>query len=167
MVEALVALGGNLGNVRATLERAIAMLCEGDLVRLRARSSDYLTAPWGLEQQPEFVNLCIAVDTSLTPSALLERAQQIERTLGRDRPHEVRWGPRRIDIDLLTYDDLAIKQPELELPHPHLFERAFVLVPLAEIVPDRIIGGTKVRDALAGLDISGVRKLPPRIDELI
>jgi 2-amino-4-hydroxy-6-hydroxymethyldihydropteridine diphosphokinase len=167
MVEALVALGGNLGNVRATLERAIAMLCEGDLVRLRARSSDYLTAPWGLEQQPEFVNLCIAVDTSLTPSALLERAQQIERTLGRDRPHEVRWGPRRIDIDLLTYDDLAIKQPELELPHPHLFERAFVLVPLAEIVPDRTIGGTKVRDALAGLDISGVRKLPPRIDELI
>src|SRR5262245_28385224 len=66
MVEALIALGGNLGNVRATLERAITMLCESDLVRLRARSSDYLTAPWGLEQQPEFVNLCIAVDTSLT-----------------------------------------------------------------------------------------------------
>jgi 2-amino-4-hydroxy-6-hydroxymethyldihydropteridine diphosphokinase len=167
MVEALIALGGNIGNVRATLERAIALLCDGDLVRLRARSSDYLTAPWGLEQQPEFVNLCIAVDTSLTPSALLERAQQIERTLGRDRPHEVRWGPRSIDIDLLTYDDLAIKQPELELPHPHLFERAFVLVPLAEIAPDRIIAGTGVRDALARLDASGVRKLPPRIDELI
>src|SRR5262245_5436220 len=98
MAEALLALGGNVGDVRATLERAVAMLCEGNLVRLRARSSDYLTAPWGLEQQPEFVNLCIAVDTSLTPSALIERAQQVERKLGRDRAHEVRWGPRRVDI---------------------------------------------------------------------
>jgi 2-amino-4-hydroxy-6-hydroxymethyldihydropteridine diphosphokinase len=167
MVEALLALGGNVGDVRATLERAVAMLCESNLVRLRARSSDYLTAPWGLEQQPEFVNLCIAVETALTPAALLERAQQVERTLGRDRADEVRWGPRRIDIDLLAYDDMAIKQPELELPHPHLFERAFVLVPLAEIVPDRIIAGTKVRDALARLDTSGVRKLPPRLNELI
>ena len=167
MAEAFLALGGNVGDVRATLERAVALLCDGSLVRLRARSSDYLTAPWGLEQQPEFVNLCIAVDTALTPAALLERAQLVERTLGRDRAREVRWGPRRVDIDLLAYDEVVITQAELELPHPHLFERAFVLVPLAEIVPDRIIAGTKVRDALAKLDTSGVRKLPPRLDELI
>src|SRR5215467_6361321 len=103
MAEALLALGANVGDVRATLERAVEMLCDGDLVRMRARSSDYQTPPWGVEQQPEFVNLCVAVDTELSPQALLERAQQIERTLGRDRAHELRWGPRPIDIDLLAY----------------------------------------------------------------
>jgi 2-amino-4-hydroxy-6-hydroxymethyldihydropteridine diphosphokinase len=167
MPEALLALGANVGDPRANLERAIALLCDNDLVRLRARSSDYRTPPWGLEQQPEFVNLCLIVETALTPAALLERIQQVERALGRDRAHEVRWGPRPIDIDILAYDDVVVDEPALKLPHPHLFERAFVLIPLAEIAPERIIAGTRVSEALARIDTTGVRRLPPRLSNLV
>jgi 2-amino-4-hydroxy-6-hydroxymethyldihydropteridine diphosphokinase len=162
VAEALVALGGNVGDVRDTLERAIAAFCDGKTVRLLARSSDYRTRAWGVEDQPAFVNLCIAVETSLRPRALLSRAQAVERTLGRERSKERRWGPRPVDIDLIAYEDLAIDEPELTLPHPRLFARAFVLVPLAEIAPERLIAGRRVRDALAQLDTSGVEKLPAR-----
>jgi 2-amino-4-hydroxy-6-hydroxymethyldihydropteridine diphosphokinase len=167
MTEALLALGANVGDPRLNLERAIALLCDGDLVRMQARSSDYQTPPWGLEQQPEFVNLCLIVETALTPAALLERIHEVERALGRDRAHEVRWGPRPIDIDILAYDDVVIDEPALKLPHPHLFDRAFVLVPLAEIAPERIIAGTRVRDALGRIDTTGVRRLPPRLSSLV
>src|SRR6266511_2724259 len=117
MADALLALGGNVGDVRATLDRAVAMLCDGSDVRLRARSSDYRTPPWGVTDQPPFVNLCIAVETHLTPHALLARAQAVERALGRDRAGERRWGPRPVDIDLLAYDDVVLKTPDLTLPH--------------------------------------------------
>jgi 2-amino-4-hydroxy-6-hydroxymethyldihydropteridine diphosphokinase len=167
MPEVLLALGANVGDARANLDRAITMLCDDDLVRLRARSSDYQTPPWGLEQQPDFVNLCLVVETALTPAALLERIQQVERALGRDRAREVRWGPRPIDIDIIAYDDVLIDEPGLKLPHPHLFERAFVLVPLGEIAPDHIIAGTRVSDALARLDTTGVHRLPPRLSSLV
>ena len=162
MAEALLALGGNVGDVRATLDRAVAALCDGEEVRLLARSSDYRTPPWGVEDQPQFVNLCIAVETSLTPRALLARAQTIERALGRDRARERRWGPRPVDIDLIAYDDLVLEAADLTLPHPRLFERAFVLAPLAEIAGDKVIAGTRVRDALARVDTRGVEKLPAR-----
>ncbi len=161
MAEALLALGGNVGDVRATLARAIAMLCERGDIRLLARSSDYVTPPWGVEDQPPFVNLCVAVDTTLTPQTLLARAQAVERAFGRDRAHERRWGPRTLDIDILAYDDLVLNEPDLTLPHPRLNERAFVLLPLAEIAPARIIAGVRVDDALARLDITGIKKLPP------
>jgi 2-amino-4-hydroxy-6-hydroxymethyldihydropteridine diphosphokinase len=161
MAEALLALGGNVGEVRATLDRALAMLCDGDLVRLRARSSDYATPPWGVEDQPPFVNLCVAVETELTPQALLRRVQSVEQALGRRRDQEQRWGPRPIDIDILTYDDITLDEAELTLPHPRLLERAFVLVPLAEIAPDRVIAGRRVRDALAKVDTAGIRRLDP------
>jgi 2-amino-4-hydroxy-6-hydroxymethyldihydropteridine diphosphokinase len=159
MVDVLVGLGGNIGDVRATLDRAVAAFCDGSDVRLRAQSSDYATPPWDVVDQPPFVNRCIAVDSSLTPHALLDRALTVERTLGRDRSREQRWGPRAIDIDLLAYDDVAIEEPGLTLPHPRLFERAFVLVPLAEIVPDRVIAGVRVRDALARVDTGGIERL--------
>src|SRR5262245_3043854 len=159
---ALLALGGNLGDPRGTLARAIAKLCENGDVRLLARSSDYLTPPWGVEDQPPFVNLCIAVDTTLNPQALLARAQAVERAFGRDRAGEQRWGPRTLDIDVLTYDELVLCDPKLTLPHPRLFERAFVLVPLAEIVPELSIAGIRVRDALARLDTTGIKKLALR-----
>jgi 2-amino-4-hydroxy-6-hydroxymethyldihydropteridine diphosphokinase len=159
MAEALLALGGNLGDVRATLDRAIAMLCDGPDVRLRARSADYATPPWGVEDQPRFVNLCIAVETSLTPQALLARAQAVERALGRKRETERRWGPRPIDIDILAYEDLALNEEGLTLPHPRLFERAFVLVPLADIAPERVIAGRQVRAALESLDTAGIERL--------
>jgi 2-amino-4-hydroxy-6-hydroxymethyldihydropteridine diphosphokinase len=162
MAEALVGLGGNIGDVRTTLDRAVAALCDGAIVRLLAQSSDYATPPWGVEDQPAFVNRCIAVATALTPRVLLERALAVERTLGRDRSREQRWGPRPIDIDLLAYDDLALNAPGLTLPHPRMLDRAFVLVPLAEIVPDRVIAGVRVRDALARLDASGIERLAPR-----
>ncbi len=162
MAEAFIALGGNIGDVRSTFDRAIAMLCDGAEVRLTARSCDYRTPPWGITEQPPFVNAVIAVTTMLTPRDLLARTQACERALGRDRTTERRWGPRAIDLDLLAYDDLIVHGPDLRLPHPRLFERAFVLVPLAEVAPDRIIAGIRVREALERVDASGIEKLPSR-----
>ncbi|HEY6833231.1 MAG TPA: 2-amino-4-hydroxy-6-hydroxymethyldihydropteridine diphosphokinase [Pseudolabrys sp.] len=162
MTEAWLALGGNIGDSRAILDRAIKMLCDGTEVRLIARSSDYRTPPWGFKYQPPFVNLCIAVETTLPPRDLLARAQDVERQLGRDRAHEKKNGPRTADIDIVAYDDLSLDEPNLTLPHPRLFERAFVLVPLAEIAADRRINGVLIADALAKIDQTGVEKLPPR-----
>src|ERR1700693_1153649 len=161
MVEALLALGGNVGNSRAILDRAVTLLCDGKEVRLTARSSDYRTPPWGFKYQPPFINLCIAVETSLSPRDLLERAQAVELQLGRDRAHEKRWGPRTADIDIIAYGDLAVDELGLSLPHPRLFERAFVLLPLAEIAPDKLIGGRTVREALATVDTAGIERLLP------
>jgi 2-amino-4-hydroxy-6-hydroxymethyldihydropteridine diphosphokinase len=162
MVEVLLALGGNVGEVRETFDRALAMLCDGIRLRLKARSSDYATPPWGVADQPTFVNCCIAVDTDLTPQDLLARVQAVEQALGRRRVEERRWGPRPIDIDILSYDDLTLERDDLTLPHPRLFERAFVLVPLAEIAPDHVIAGRRVRDALATVDATGIERLPER-----
>ena len=160
MTEVLLGLGGNVGDVRSTLDDAVAMFAEGAKVTLIARSSDYRTPPWGVTDQPPFINCAIAVETSLSPRALLDRALTVERALGRDRAQEQRWGPRTIDIDLLAYGDLAMDESGLTLPHPRLFERAFVLLPLAEIVPDRVIAGRRVRDALTQTDATGIEKLP-------
>jgi 2-amino-4-hydroxy-6-hydroxymethyldihydropteridine diphosphokinase len=162
LAEVLIALGGNVGEVRSTFDRAVALLCDGTAVRLTARSSDYRTPPWGVTDQPPFINAVIAVSTSLAPHDVLACAIEIERALGRDRSQERRWGPRTIDIDLLAYDDLVLADADLTLPHPHLFERAFVLVPLAEIAPDRVIGGVRIDDALARVDTGGIEKLSPR-----
>jgi 2-amino-4-hydroxy-6-hydroxymethyldihydropteridine diphosphokinase len=159
MAEAFLALGGNIGDVRAAFDRAIALLCGDAAARLTARSSDYRTPPWGVTDQPAFVNAVIAVATSLSPHQLLQRALDCERALGRDRAHERRWGPRPIDIDILAYDQVELHDSELTLPHPRLFERAFVLVPLAEIAADRLIGGKRVSEALSRLDASGIEKL--------
>jgi 2-amino-4-hydroxy-6-hydroxymethyldihydropteridine diphosphokinase len=161
MAEAMVALGGNVGDVRATLDRAVAMLCDGRKVRLIARSSDYRTPPWGVTDQPAFVNLGLLIETALSPQALLARALEVEAALGRDRATARRWGPRTVDIDLIAYDDLSVDEPDLTLPHPRALERAFVLAPLAEIAPDRSIAGVKIADALARLDRGGIERLPP------
>jgi 2-amino-4-hydroxy-6-hydroxymethyldihydropteridine diphosphokinase len=161
MAEALVALGGNVGDVRATLERAVAMLCDGLKVRLIARSSDYRTPPWGVTDQPAFINLGLVVETALSPRELLVRALTVEAALGRDRAKERRWGPRTVDIDLIAYDGIGVDEPDLTLPHPRALERAFVLAPLAEIAPDRMIAGIKIIDALARLDGGGIERLPP------
>ena len=160
MAEALLALGGNVGNSRAILDRAINLLCDGKEVRLTARSSDYRTPPWGFKYQPHFVNLAIAVETTLNPHELLARAQDVELRLGRDRAHEKRNGPRTADIDIITYDDMALSEPNLTLPHPRLFERAFVLVPLAEIAGDRVIAGRRVDKAAEAVDAGGIYRLP-------
>jgi 2-amino-4-hydroxy-6-hydroxymethyldihydropteridine diphosphokinase len=141
-IEAFLALGGNVGDVRTTFDRAVQMLCAD-------------------EEQPPFINAVIEVATSLDPHALFLRAVAIERGLGRERHKEQRWGPRTIDVDILAYDDVVIHDPDLTLPHPRMFERGFVLMPLAEIASDRIIAGIRVRDALARVNVRGIEKLPP------
>jgi 2-amino-4-hydroxy-6-hydroxymethyldihydropteridine diphosphokinase len=161
MAEALVALGGNVGDVRATLDRAVAMLCDGHKVCLIARSSDYRTPPWGVTDQPAFVNVGLLIETTLSPRALLARALEVEAALGRDRTKAPRWGPRTVDIDLIAYDDIRVDEPDLTLPHPRALERAFVLAPLAEIAPERMIAGVNISDALARLDRGGIARLPP------
>ncbi len=159
MPRALIALGGNIGDVRATFQKAIADIREMANGRLLARSSDYVTPPWGDEQQANFINACIEIETSLDPHALLSVLQKIETRLGRDRAHERRWGPRTLDLDLIAYDEVSLEGSELTLPHSRLFERAFVLVPLAEIAGERVIGGRKVASALARLSTEGIERL--------
>jgi 2-amino-4-hydroxy-6-hydroxymethyldihydropteridine diphosphokinase len=159
MADVLIALGGNVGDVRATFQKAIANICGMAQAALLARSSDYTTPPWGELDQARFINACIEIETSLDPHALLFTLHKIEKKFGRDRGNETRWGPRTLDLDLIAYDDVSIDQPELTLPHPRLFERAFVLVPLLEIVPDRRIAGRDLRAALAGLSTDGIERL--------
>jgi len=159
MADVLIALGGNVGDVRATFQKAIANICGMAQAALLARSSDYTTPPWGELDQARFVNACIEIETSLDPHALLFTLHKIEKKFGRDRGNETRWGPRTLDLDLIAYDDVSIDQPELTLPHPRLFERAFVLVPLLEIVPDRRIAGRDLRAALARLSTDGIERL--------
>jgi 2-amino-4-hydroxy-6-hydroxymethyldihydropteridine diphosphokinase len=160
MTEAFLALGGNVGDARATLDRAVVLLCDGKDIRLTARSADYRTPPWGVTDQAPFVNLCIAVETALAPQALLDRTQAVERALGRDRAREQRWGPRTCDIDIIAYDDVTLAEGGLILPHPRLFERAFVLVPLAEIAGDRVIAGRRIAETAAAIADPGVQRLP-------
>jgi 2-amino-4-hydroxy-6-hydroxymethyldihydropteridine diphosphokinase len=162
MAEALIGLGGNVGDVRTTLDRAVAAFCDGEAVRLVARSADYETPPWGVTDQPPFVNLCLRVATVLAPKALLQRALAVEAGLGRDRATGRRWGPRPVDIDILAYDDLVLDGPDLSLPHPRMKDRAFVLVPLAEIAPDWRVDGERIADLAARIDATGVTRLPAR-----
>jgi 2-amino-4-hydroxy-6-hydroxymethyldihydropteridine diphosphokinase len=165
VAEALIALGGNVGQehqVRQTLDRAIDALCNDTGTQLLARSSDYRTPPWGVTDQPPFINCAIAVSTELSPPDLLELAQAVERQFGRDRSRERHWGPRTMDIDLIAYDDVTRTTPMLTLPHPRALERAFVLLPLSEIVPEGRILGVRIKEALARLDQTGIEKLPAR-----
>jgi 2-amino-4-hydroxy-6-hydroxymethyldihydropteridine diphosphokinase len=162
VAEALIALGGNVGNVRDTLDRAIAAFCDGAAVRLLARSSDYRTPPVGVTDQPPFINCAIVAATELPPPALLARAQWVEVEFGRNRSQEQHWGPRTLDIDLIAYDDVTMNASELTLPHPRALERAFVLLPLADLVPERRISGVRIKNALACVDHTGIEKLPPR-----
>jgi 2-amino-4-hydroxy-6-hydroxymethyldihydropteridine diphosphokinase len=159
MARALIALGGNVGDVRATFRKAIANICGMTQAALLARSSDYTTPPWGDVAQAPFINACVEIDTPLDPNALLFALQKIEAKFGRDRAKERRWGPRTLDLDLIAYDDVSMQKPELTLPHPRLFERAFVLVPLTEIAPDRVIAGRSVASALAELSTEGIERL--------
>lgn len=164
MAEAHIALGGNVGDVRATFRQAIPALCGMANATLLARSADYRTPPWGIAAQADFINACVAIETALPPHDLLVAMQAVERRFGRDRAHEIRNGPRTLDLDLLTCGDVTLATPSLTLPHPRLAERAFVLVPLADIAPNLIVAGMRVSDALARLPTSGIVRLPPLPD---
>jgi 2-amino-4-hydroxy-6-hydroxymethyldihydropteridine diphosphokinase len=148
---AYVGIGTNLGNRLDNVERAVAALERNGKVTMR--SSLYRTAPWGNRDQPWFLNAVVLLETEMAPHALLEQLQAIESELG--RTHGTRWGPRIIDLDLLVYDDLEIAMPGLQVPHPRLRERAFVLVPLAEI-DERFAA---LRDALGVPELAGVARV--------
>jgi len=149
-------LGANLGDPAANLRRAVALLREAGL-DIEAVSSLYRTKPWGVTDQPDFVNACALARTALEPLALLDLVQATERAMGR-RPTR-RWGPRPIDIDLLFIEDAPWRDRRLTLPHEGLMQRAFVLLPLAEIAPDLVVGGARVADAAEAIDRSGIVRI--------
>jgi 2-amino-4-hydroxy-6-hydroxymethyldihydropteridine diphosphokinase len=160
MASVLIALGGNVGDVRDTFRRAISNICGMTQAALIARSSDYATPPVGGVPQDDYVNAVIEIETELDPHALLFTLHRIEQKFGRNRAAETRWGPRGLDLDMIAYDDVVIAKPELTLPHPRATERAFVLVPLAEIAPSREIAGMTVADWLKQVRTDDIRKLP-------
>ncbi|HEX4006169.1 MAG TPA: 2-amino-4-hydroxy-6-hydroxymethyldihydropteridine diphosphokinase [Acidobacteriaceae bacterium] len=167
---AYIGLGANLpsraGAPAQTLAAATADLAAAG--RVTARSSLYATEPVGYAAQPAFVNAALRLETELDPEALLDRLLEIERTYGRERAADLPKGPRTLDLDLLSMDDLLLSSPRLTLPHPALAERRFVLAPLAEIAPDlrHPASGAKMTELLAALPDAGanrkdaVRKLP-------
>jgi 2-amino-4-hydroxy-6-hydroxymethyldihydropteridine diphosphokinase len=146
---AYLALGSNVGDRLAHLQHAIDELASHAEIHVTAVSSVYTTDPVGGPEQPEYLNAVVAVDTSLAPHALLGVAQAIENSARRVRT--VRWGPRTLDVDLLLYDDARIGDDDLVVPHPRMWERDFVLVPLRDVAPERVTelaaGGRGVRDA--------------------
>ena len=145
-------MGANLGRREETLDEALHLLGETEGVRIVARSELRETEPVGVVDQPLFLNGAVAVDTELSPRALLDALLAVERRLGRVRDGR-RWGPRSIDLDLLLYGDEVLDDPGLRVPHPRLHERRFVLEPLAELDPGLVVPGSgRVSDLLAALD---------------
>lgn len=132
---AYIGIGSNLGNRAKNCREAWKLLINNG-IRVTKRSSQIETAPWGVKGQPRFINMAVEIMTGLAPEELLKLLKKIEIEIGRQPT--TRWGPRIIDLDIVLYDDLVIKTPELEIPHPGISEREFVLRPLAEIAPDKI-----------------------------
>ncbi len=132
---AYIGIGSNLGNREENCEKAVSLLSEQGITVIK-RSSLHETEPWGVKEQPEFINMAVEAETDLSPEELLKKLQQIEIELGRDKGE--RWGPRIIDLDILFFDNLVVKTLVFEIPHPGIPEREFVLKPLAEIAPDKI-----------------------------
>lgn len=157
-VRASIGLGGNLGDVAMTIGYAFIALAGLPGTHVLRCSRLYLTPAWGMTAQPDFINAAALLSTQLSPDALLAELLRIEREAGRDRDAQPeRWGPRALDLDLLLYGDAVIAHPGLSVPHPHLHERAFVLVPLAEIAPDALVPGHGCVDALlAAVDAQGI-----------
>ena len=159
-VVAHVGLGSNVGDSPGTLRAAVHRLMTVPRSRYLGVSRLYRTPAWGLEDQPDFVNAVVALETMLTPQALLEELLRIEREFGRRRVPGRRWGPRTLDLDLLLHGDAVVDTPGLRVPHPHLHERAFALVPLLGVLPEaRIPGYGAARDAVSVLEMSNIHPL--------
>lgn len=160
MVQACIGLGANLGDAAGTLRQAVIALGQREDVTVRRMSRCYRTPAWGREDQPDFVNAVALLETRLPPRALLDLLLAVEADFGRHRMDGERWGPRTLDLDLLLYGDAVIDEPGLRVPHPHLHERAFALVPLLEVMPDaRIPGYGDARDAVSVLEMSNIHPL--------
>lgn len=151
-----LALGTNLGDRAANLRSAIAAL--PPVVRARACSPIYETPPWGVTDQPAFLNQVVEVETDLPPLDLLHHIKSLETRMGRQPG--ARYGPRLIDLDVLLYDDLILDSTELTIPHPRLAERAFVLVPLADLAPQLLhpVSGKMISQLLSGVDRTGIER---------
>jgi len=152
-----ISLGTNLGDREANLRLAREKTAEG--VEITATSSIYETPPWGVVDQPAFLNQVVAGITFLSPFKLLTFLKNIEQQMGRVKTF--RFGPRLIDLDILLYGDRQVCNPRLTIPHPRMYQRAFVLVPLAEVAPDHHIPGTglTVQQHLAELEVTGITKV--------
>jgi 2-amino-4-hydroxy-6-hydroxymethyldihydropteridine diphosphokinase len=158
MKPAWIALGSNIQPKEVYLQQAVQKLADRQGVVLKQVSTVYETEPVGYEEQDQFLNLVVEVDTNLTPQELLRACQQIEQELGRERV--IRWGPRTVDLDILLYSNENMNIEELILPHPRMHERAFVLVPLAEIAPHLTLNGREVKewlDTMTAEEVQGVR----------
>jgi 2-amino-4-hydroxy-6-hydroxymethyldihydropteridine diphosphokinase len=151
-----LSLGSNIGDKPKNIRCAFALLEERGIIRLRSVSSIYRTPPWGYEAQEFFANACALGETRMAPLELLAAVNAIEKDMGR-KP-SIRWGPRLIDIDILFYGAESIEDPKLSLPHKSLFERTFVLIPLAEIAPALEISGRSVAKAAAALAGEAIQK---------
>ncbi len=161
MAEVYIGLGSNLGDRLAHLAAARDAL-SSRTGRLLAASSIYDTDPWGPVPQDNYLNQVVGIATTFAPRALLAVLHEIEREQGRDRKNEVRYGPRSLDLDILLYSDRVIAEDDLSIPHPRIAERAFVLVPLAEIAPEAQIAGVAAATLLRRIDTSGVRRYQTR-----
>jgi 2-amino-4-hydroxy-6-hydroxymethyldihydropteridine diphosphokinase len=158
MLRAILGLGSNLGDRGANIREAIKRVGETAGISVLKTSSLYESAPVDFPDQPDFLNAAIAVDTDLKPEELLAATQGVEKAMGRVKT--VDKGPRNIDIDILLYDIVEVRLPELSVPHPSLKERAFVLLPLIEVAPEaQLPNGQPVRWLLRHIDISGVKKV--------
>ncbi|MCG5058125.1 MAG: 2-amino-4-hydroxy-6-hydroxymethyldihydropteridine diphosphokinase [Limnoraphis sp. WC205] len=153
-----IALGSNLGDSGETLEKALQTLDDIPEIRVKRRSSWYKTAPIG-PAQPDYLNACALLEVQLTPYQLLQTLLNVENQFGRVR--QERWGPRTLDLDLILFEDFILETPDLQVPHPRMSERAFVLVPLAEIAPHWIdpISGKTIAELLEQVERSGVNKV--------
>jgi 2-amino-4-hydroxy-6-hydroxymethyldihydropteridine diphosphokinase len=158
---AYLGLGSNLGDRLANLQRAVDLLAAQPAVQVRRSSRVYESDPVGGPPQPDYLNAVVGVETSLSPRDLLEACLGVERRMGRVRSE--RWGPRVIDVDLLTYDEKDIGEPDLVVPHPRMHERAFVLVPLMELDPDPVLAGGRQLSTfrLGPTAVLGVRPFAP------
>jgi 2-amino-4-hydroxy-6-hydroxymethyldihydropteridine diphosphokinase len=154
---AVLGLGGNVGDSRALIAAAIDRLAAHPAIEVEAVSALYETPPWGKTDQPAFLNAAARIGTTLAPRALLAAVLEVERRLGRERTE--RWGPRTIDIDILTFGSEIVDEPGLHLPHPHLHERAFALAPLVDVLPEAEIAGRSATEWLAEADKAGMRRL--------
>ena len=157
MTVAVLGLGGNIGDTRSLMAAAIEHLSENPAIEVEAVSALYRTPPWGKIDQPPFLNAAVRIETRLSPAALLKTVLAAEEKLGRRRAE--RWGPRTIDIDILLYGTMAVDEPGLRIPHPHLQERAFALAPLVDVMPDAEVLGQPAKGWLARSDSAGMQRI--------
>ncbi|MCX7995647.1 MAG: 2-amino-4-hydroxy-6-hydroxymethyldihydropteridine diphosphokinase [candidate division WOR-3 bacterium] len=155
MERAYLLLGTNLGNLKENLRNALELLQRNGL-RILKSSRIYKTKPWGKTDQPDFLNMAVEVETSLSPRELLKIVKHIEKEMKRDT--EEKWGPRIIDIDILFYENIVINEPDLVIPHPYFFKRNFALIPMAEIAPDFVppLQNKSIKDLTAGVESEGI-----------